>query len=161
MAQKITEEMKVHEQWYEQARKVTHETLPEFVRHVCDDYEHDYGTICHAVAAAALAGAYAVEHAPCGGITGFQSGAVMWEFIRAWQRFDGPLRLVQYDDMLYPQHEYKFVDKTIDRYTWERLQKLAMEHLTKENYASPRVIAHWQSIVDGVVPFGYSLNEQS
>ena len=43
-AQVITEEEKVHEQLYEQAKEQTLATLPEFLRHLAQDYQHDYGT---------------------------------------------------------------------------------------------------------------------
>ena len=52
---KITEEMGEQEKWYDQAKKVTTLTLPAFIKHLTKDYEHDYGTIAHAVTAAGLA----------------------------------------------------------------------------------------------------------
>ena len=54
MKQQITEEMKIHDGWYKEAKKQTVETLPEFVRHLTEDYSHDYGTICYAVEAGAI-----------------------------------------------------------------------------------------------------------
>src|SRR6266550_4316712 len=56
----ITESMHVHEAWYDEAQKMTAEQLPAFIQHLLTDYDHDYGTICHAVAAAAIAGAQAI-----------------------------------------------------------------------------------------------------
>ncbi len=99
---KITEEMGVHKDWYKQAEKQTLESLPEFMRHLLSDYQHDYGTICHAVAACAVGAAWAANSAPHGGITGFQAGAVMWEFIRHW-KYDGqdkPLQLLDWENAL-------------------------------------------------------------
>lgn len=84
MKQQITEEMKIQNEWYKEAKKQTVETLPEFVRHLTEDYSHDYGTICHAVAAAGIAAMYAVDNSPTGGITGFQAGCIMWKVIREW-----------------------------------------------------------------------------
>lgn len=156
MVEKITEEQNVHQAWYEEAKKVTVEALPEFVRKLTQDYGHDYGTICHAIAAAAVAAAHAVEHSPVGGITGFQGGAVMWEFIRHWQGIDGPTRLMQYDDMLFPQMEHKF--RAISAETWEHLQKKAKENLSGDRaFAHPDVVAHWKSIAKGKVPFGFAV----
>ena len=80
----ITEEMKIHEEWYKQAKEQTLETLPAFLNHLINDYGHDYGTICHAIAAGAIGAAYALERSPQGGITGFQAGCIMWCFIRHW-----------------------------------------------------------------------------
>jgi hypothetical protein len=167
----ITEEMKVHEQWYIDAGKVTLETLPEFLRHLTEDYKHDYGTICRAIAAGAVATAWAIDHSSVGGITGFQAGAVMWEFITHWmsEYKDKPLKLVNYENMLFPQYEDKF-DTTISPDTWQYLQKEARRMLDNKpekegvyevdhSQAHPAVRKHWQSIVDGKVPFGYRVRE--
>jgi len=160
--QPITEEMGVHKEWYIEARKVTEKTLPEFIRHITEDYSHDYGTICHALASAAVAAANAVNHSPEGGITGFQAGAVMWEFIRHWNYEDNKsgMKIVDYDQMLYPQSDYKF-DKTISKSTWEVIQKMAKENLEeKQEHAHPNVISHWESIVNGKIPFGYTIKDE-
>lgn len=122
--------MKVHEQWYQEAKKVTIDTLPAFVKKLTEDYAHDYGTICHAVAAAAIAGGNAIEHSPTGGITVFQASCVMWEFIRHWQYSHNKtgLRIVDYDDFLYPQSADRY-DKTISADTWQAIQKEAKAKL--------------------------------
>lgn len=154
---KITEKDGVHKGWYEEAKAQTPETLPEFMRKLASDYEHDYGTICHAVAASAVAAAWAMNKSKYGGITGFQAGAIMWEFICHWQYMgeDKPLRLVDYENMLFPQYADKFA-KTITPDTWKWLQEEAQKNIDKgaEN-VHPNVLTHWQSIIDGVVPFGY------
>ena len=80
----ITEEMHLEKEWFELARKQTLETLPGFINYVMNDYMHDYGTICHAVAACALASAWAANDSPNGGITGFQANFVMWDFVKQW-----------------------------------------------------------------------------
>lgn len=166
MKKTITEKMKAHEKWYIEAKKATPKTLPKFIKHLTEDYNHDYGTICHAYTAAAIAAASAVDHSPAGGITGFQAGAIMWEFIRNWNHDDNKcgMVLIDYDNMLYPQYEYHF-NKIISKDTWEAIQKEARVHLISDPNvpnlkAHPNVIAHWQSIVDGKVPFGYSVSEE-
>lgn len=153
----ITEKDGVHEEWFVDARKQTEATLPEFVRHLAHDFVHDYGTICHAVAAAAIAAASAVDHdAEQGGITGFQAGAVMWRFVQHWLQEKGPLRLVRYEHMLFPQYEDEFA-KTIEPDVWKFLQEGAAKNLKDHDkrFTSPEVVAHWKAIVDGVVPFGF------
>lgn len=154
----ITEEQNVHREWYDDARKMTMERLPEFLRHLHEDYEHDYGTVCHMMAASALATSWAMNgtEGARGGITGFQAGAVMWQFIVEWEQERGPMRLVRYDHMLYPQYEYNF-EKTIPPETWEYLQKEARKKLeeNKDALAASAVVEHWRSIANGVVPFGY------
>jgi hypothetical protein len=159
----ITEEMNIQDKWYEDARHMTLEKLPEFLDKLAFEYQHDYGTICHAIAASAIAASWAMNDTEQGGITGFQAGAIMWEYIRHWQHFKGPMRLVTYSDMLYPQHEDRFT-KTISSNTWEYLQKEAAEKLKEQeivgNQCSERVLAHWQSIVDGNIPFGFELEQE-
>lgn len=160
----ITEKDHPEKDWYSEAHEVRLNSLREFVDRVMNDYRHDYGTVCKAIAASALAAAYAADHSDGarGGITGFQAGFVMWEFIRGWMFNDNKtgLRIVDYDNMLYPQYEDRF-EKTISKDTWKSLQEEAKKNLeARENAnAHPNVIAHWRSIIEGVVPFGYTVRD--
>jgi hypothetical protein len=155
----ITEEMNVHKEWYEEAKNQTLETLPAFMKKLSEEFEHDYGTICHALASAAIASTWAMNKTEQGGITGFQGGAVMWEFIKNWG-YGGelkPLRLFDFSHMLYPQYE-EYFDRSISEDTWKWLQKNAQEMLDGDvTRFHPTVITHLQSIVDGTVPFGYAV----
>lgn len=157
----ITESDKVHEAWYVEAKEVrTPEDLAAFATRMREDYQHDYGTICHAAAACAIAAAWCINRGPTGGITGFQAGAIFWEFYRYWLHEDGPARLIKYDDLLYPQYEYKF-GKTIDKSTWEWVQAEARKKLDDDgDHAHVNVVRHWRSIVAGRVPFGLSVVER-
>ena len=152
----VTEEMHPEKAWFAEAGKMTEEELPDFYARIIHGYNHDYGTACHAVAACALAAAWAA----CGdndiGLSGFQAGFVMWDFIKNWTKSGNEcgLKLVDYDDMLYPQYEEKF-EKTICKDNFELIQKKAMENLEKSKDAHPAVIAHWRKIANGEVPFGY------
>lgn len=157
----ITEKMHLEKEWFEQARRQTLETLLEFINHVMNDYCHDYGTICHAVSACALAAVYAANHHPSGGITGFQAGFVMWDVIRQMNYPSNKcgMKLMDYDNMLYPQYAHKF-EKTIAPNTWKSLQEAAREKIEQEGeYAHPEVLKHWKSIADGTIPFGYQIEE--
>ena len=157
----INEEMHLENEWFKQAQEQTIDTLSQFINHLMNDYQHDYGTICHALSAIALAAVYAADKSPQGGITGFQASFIMWDFIRQWMYPSNEcgLRLVNYDDMLYPQYQYKF-EKTISNTAWNKLQQEAKNLL--ENYnndAVNEVVTHWRSIADGQVPFGYIVTE--
>ena len=163
---KIREEDGFHKQWYEEAKKQTFQTLPAFLDKLTLDYEHDYGTICHAIASAAIAAAWAVERSPaaCGGITGFQAGAVMWEFIKHWSYESNSigLKIVDYDKLLYPQYAYYFSEKEISQRQMEKLReeakKLIAEDAGSKTLKVPdNVLTHWQSIVDGKAPFGFTV----
>lgn len=161
----ITEEMHVEKEWFEQAKKQTLETLPDFTSHVMNDYTHDYGTICHAVSACAIAAAWAADSTENGGITGFQAGFVMWDFVRQWSYSSNKcgLAIIDYDKMLFPQYKDEFT-KEISLETWEALQERAKELLAeKENGIIPVsdcVYKHWKQIANGVVPFGYTVKEE-
>ena len=80
----ITEKDKEDVQWYKDAKNQTLETLPDFINHLVKDYSHDYGTICKAIASAMVGVGNAINNSDQGGITGFQSSCIMWEFIQHW-----------------------------------------------------------------------------
>lgn len=134
----------------------TLDDLKNYIEDVEKNYNYDYGVAPRAIAQATLATAWYLAKEM--GITGFQSSFVMWDFIRYWAYEDNEcgLKLVNYDNMLYPQYEYKF-NKTISKNIWENLQNQAKKNLKQKQSAHPNVIAHWQSIVDGNVPFGYKV----
>lgn len=160
----ITEEMHVEKEWFEQARKQTIVTLPDFMNHVMGDYVHDYGTICHAVSACAIAAIFAANNHESGGITGFQSGFIMWDVIRqlSFRSNKCGMELVDYDGMLYPQYASEY-ERTISPAIWKSLQEAAKEKIKEDEenggFASPEVVQHWKSIVNGTVPFGYKVEE--
>ena len=158
--QNVTETDKdVIKSWYEQDI----ESVDAFIEKLNTEYNHDYGTICHAIAAVAVQAAKQMNKQSQGGITGFQAGAVMWEFVKHWMHLEGPMRLVQYDHMLYPQYFEKF-DQVISPDIWKNLQTKAMENLIKAgngDMVHENVVAHWKSIVNGVVPFGYVVQAAS
>ena len=179
----------LRQSWYDEARKQTNETIPSFLQKLFD-YKHDYSvvetiepgepvdviggrtsrakefmppafnTICYACSAAAVAAATAINNNH-----GFPRGAIMWEFITGWfQEEDKPMRLVKFENMLYPQYKSDF-DKTISQETADWLISKAKEKLklypdkdcTCYQAAHPTVIAHWQSIAKGELPFGYKV----
>jgi hypothetical protein len=143
----------VFDVWY----KGEPESIDKFIEELHANYNHDYGTICHAMSAVAVQAARKFNKGDQGGITGFQAGAVMWEFIKKFMHLEGPMKLVQYENMLYPQYFSKF-DQVISTDVWKYLQEQAakkiQEHLEDKN-VHPDVLIHWQKIVDGHVPFGY------
>ena len=132
--------------------------LVAFLQRVKDNCNTGYGTAPRAIAQAALATAWFLSSDF--GITGFQAGCVMWDFIRDWQYSHNEcgMKIVDYDEMLYPQYDYHF-EKTIRRDTFETLQEAAKKRLEESEYAHPDVIKHWKSIVDGNVPFGYVIED--
>lgn len=157
--QRITEEMHLEKEWFEHTDEIkTIDQLTEFINHVLGDYEHDYGTVCHAIGAAAVATAWYGAHVE--GITGFQAGFVMWDFIMHWTKTSNKcgMKLVDYDDFLYPQYQYKF-EKTISRDAWRSIQEQAKKNLESNEAACFEVRNHWHNIVSGIVPFGYKVED--
>ncbi len=152
-----TEEFKeILKEWDKQSREMTLEKLPEFLNHLLNDYQHGYGTICHAIAVGSVATAWAMDKEEQGGITGFQGSAVMFEFMRKWDLGlrEVPFKLINFENMLYPQYNDKF-QKTISSKTWEYLQTKAKQNLEERGMVHPDVKKHWEEIVEGIVPFGY------
>lgn len=140
--------------------------LTAYIKNVEKNCNYEYGVAPRAIAQAVLATAeYLADKM---GITGFQAGFVMWDFLYGWTFTNNKcgLKVVNYDNMLYPQYDNGF-EKTIPDYVWENLQaeaKKKLEANAKEEMngdwgACPSVLEHWQSIVDGVVPFGYKVKD--
>lgn len=138
------------DEWVELARN----DMPTLIK-VLENFNHDYNTSALATAVLAYAG---YEHmAKKLGITGFQAGYAALEFLTFTEIYEIPFFVRSYRDMLYPQYEIKF--KSISRKTFEYLQSEANEKLENESdLAHKEVIAHWQSIADGHVPFGYIID---
>ncbi len=133
----------------------TIENLSEYLTQLLDR-EHNYNTIAEAIVAGLRASLKAMDRHPNAGITGFQHGWIVRHFLHKELSIKGPAQLLKYEDMLYPQHQ-RYFEKTITREAWEFLQTEATKRLkeVEGNMAHPNVMAHWQSIVDGKVPFGY------
>ena len=153
MVEKITEEMNIQDSWYAEAKTVaTPAHLAQFVTKLINGYAHDYGTQCHAVAAAALAAAQCAKNGA--GLSGFQAGAVQWEVIKHFGVTELPAKILSYHDLLYPSGEESYT--TLSGYGWEWLQAEAKKSLAEnvETEISPQVWAHWKGVADGKVPFG-------
>ncbi len=162
--EKITEEThkELCESWKKQARDVKLTELHDFIGNLVNGYDHDYGTICHAMTACGLAALSAADKEPGAGITGFQASWIMLDLVKEWMRMKGPFRLVDYADLLYPQNAYRF-KKVISQDTWKWIQdeprKKWDEEKTTDFHAHPDVVAHWLSIQAGKVPFGFEVVE--
>ena len=160
MSKAIKEEDNVHQDWMQEAREQNMESLSGFISKLMDDYIHDYGTICHAMAACAVATISAMNRSEQGGISGHQAGVVSWELLKGFGGLTmgrSGARLVNFDDMLDPQNEPLF--KTISEETWLKLFEQAESSIKNKENADPKVIEHWHSIVNGVVPFGFTIGE--
>ena len=122
-----------------------------FGERLLSDYRHDYGTICHALAAGAYAMLSAMNNDDMhGGITGFQASAIAWMLYKHVLHLDdAPRRIIDYSDLLYPQMDHKLRTITPEIHAW--LIEKAIENL-RERTANPAVVARWQMIADGKLP---------
>ena len=86
----------------------TFNELVTFLKYVKENCNCGYGEAPRSIAQAALAVAWYL--ADRFGITGFQAGFVMWDFVRDWQFPHNKcgLRILDYDEMLYPQN-YRYL----------------------------------------------------
>ena len=148
----------VIDSWYKRASEVTPETFGYLINELLHNYNLDYGAKIHAAAACTIAMFNA-----CGdvfGFSGFQSSASIMQVL---YKLNYPcnktgIRVIDYDDMLYPQYEDKF--RSIRRDTWEHLRKRADELIAEnKSIADPLVLHHWKSISSGIVPFGYYISD--
>jgi hypothetical protein len=145
--------------WYKRASEVTPETFGELINELLHDYDLDYGAKIHAAAACTIAMFNACDD--IFGFSGFQSSASIMQVL---YKLNYPcnktgIRVLNYDDMLYPQYEDKF--RSISRDTWKLLRKRAGE-LVDENdkwTTDPSVFHHWSAISLGIVPFGYYISD--
>lgn len=145
---------------YEKANNVrTREQLNELLDEVVNSDVLDYAEIVHAISGCMIATANYINRSEVGGITGFQASLIAWEIIAKFMHESKvAMRLIDYEDMLYPQYDYEFA-KTISKSTWDLLQDEASKRLLENPNAHPEVIKHWKSIVDGKVPFGYEVKD--
>ena len=151
----ITEEDSIHKEWYQEAEKIRIDTLDGFVKKLVNEYEHDYGTIVHAMTAAVGATISAMNHSEQGGITGFQASALMWQILEKEFHVEHPSKLVRYENMLFPCFEEQFTAIPPDVWVW--LRERAKFLLDDKPLLDESVKRHLKTVVEGVVPFGYKI----
>lgn len=146
----------IWEGWFEEAKKcdVDDGSLQKFIDHLANDYNHSYGTYAHSAAAAAYATANAL--AKKFGLTGFQWGYTGMEIVGRMlcPHNKSGIRLLDYDDLLYPQYEDRFLEHKISEESAEELkkeaQKLIDEH--RAGMVAPVVLKWWEKIAKGEFP---------
>lgn len=134
----------------------TEKALVKFI-HTLTERPHDYGTCVYAMSLSAVAAFNYIAHKL--GVTGFQAGCADMDFMSRTRSMKGPWRIVDYSEMLYPQYAYAFTERMLTPAAWQWLQTEAKKNLA-EDYGVPAVREHWQRIVDGTVPFGFTIREE-
>lgn len=115
--------------------------------------DHDYGTCVYAMSIGAEAAFRFVAGKLV--VTGFQASCADLDFIKRIRHLT-VFRITDYEQMLYPQYAEEF-DKTITSTTFDWLRGEAIKKLSDPNCGSPECRAHWQSIINGEIPFGYTI----
>lgn len=128
------------------------EELAEFLKDIKDNYNAGYGGAPRSIAQACLATGWFLSSEF--GITGFQAGCVMWDFICGWSYTNNEvgLQIIDYDNLLYPQYDYKFENFTISNRQKDKLIEVAQSRLDTETMAAPAVINRWKELAAGVMP---------
>ena len=155
MKKSITEatDKQVIEQWFNDAKgKDGVKSLDEFYRHLTQDYQHDYGTCCHAIIAMAVAAIEKMSREF--GITGFQHSCVMWGIIsREFHDHNKlGLRLLDYDNLLYPQFQDEFRQSEISEEQAEKIRKQAQANIDEGGMVAHAVEEWWKKLASGWLP---------
>lgn len=151
---------KKKKEWFHKAKNCTKTEDLVVMFNELQEYKHDYSTIVNAFSAFLIASFNVMINSENGGISGWQGSFIAWSVFRELQGIDCPTSLINYEDMLYPQNQENF-KLHIDSNSWEWVQDAARKLIdnVEKNKAHHKVLAHWQSIVDGKIPFGYTLRE--
>lgn len=107
--------------------------------------KHDYGTCVYAVSIASVATFNFMAHKL--GITGFQAGCADLDILKRTRRMER-FRIVNYNDLLYPQYRDKFDELKYEALLEENREWLAVEarRLLKEPHGADSVRAHWERL---------------
>lgn len=163
-----TTENEFKEQVYEISNNIS--TIRELVKFIkfLNKTPLDYGSIVYAQCAVMLATQRVMNSGKHDGITVFQAGFIGWEMVKKFMRVgDCGLSIIDWREMLYPQYKERF-EKTISSDIFKRLQEKAKEIITKADSGEdmnecslhPEVRKHMESIVNGEVPFGYTIKDE-
>ena len=151
---------------YDQAHRVkSFDEVADLVLDLLERHDHGIETIVHVVAVAAVAAATVVANSTQGRALGMDKSVMAhnlaaWKFIDEFGGFDeGPKRLLQYRQMLYPAMEKNF-QKTIDRNTMDWLMAQAKEALESGRELHPSVRFHLETVSLGIPPFNYNVTEE-
>jgi hypothetical protein len=149
----ITEADGVQNEWYEQARGQTLETLPGFLAHLLDGYSHDQSTIVHAMVAGCMATISAMNAHPEGDIGSSQTSQLLGLFIRKWAKIEGPAKIMSWAALLSPAYEEQVMTVPKDIAGW--IKGLAQQALDTGKYQGDQHRAHLEKIVAGQMPWGF------
>lgn len=164
-AENVEKWLAIRNEWERRAKTET-KTITDLTNLATDIWNHVislkdgediYNDSSSAASSLALAGIYMCSYNF--GLTFFQMHYIMWTIIDKMMidEHDVGLRIVNFNNMLYPQYEYLF-NKTMSKDEFDALQKKAASMLKIGNLGK-EVEEHLKSIVAGNVPFGWKVDE--
>lgn len=150
-----TKDREIWEDWFREAKNCSLDdgSLAKFLDHLKNDYQHDYGTRARATAAAAFATANAFARYE--GLTGFQWSCVAMDVLGQMCFPDNKLgyMVIDYDDLLYPQYEYRFTERKISAEGAKQLQQEASRKIAEsDGMVHPDVLEWWKKLARGEFP---------
>ena len=150
-----TRDRNIWEGWFKEAKKCRLDdgSLAKFIDHLKNDYLHDYGTSARATSAAVFATANAFARHE--GLTGFQWSCVAMDVLGQMCFPDNKLgfAVIDYDDLLYPQYEYRFTERKISAEDAKQLKQEACRKIAEsDGMVNPDVMAWWQKLANGQFP---------
>lgn len=109
---------------------------------------NDYGKAVYCMSICATMAFYYAAHIV--GATGFQASCADMDILRRTRDMENGFRILNYADLLYPQHKNKF-EISFDKMIIENIKiigPIAKKQLEDNIQAHENVIKHWQYIAD-------------
>ncbi len=112
--------------------------------------KHDYGTCVYAMSIAATAAFHYIGGTL--GVTGFQASCADLDIVRRTRGYETGFRIVNYENLLYPQYEDEFVSSPAELLAEPDLRKTiraaAAKLLKGRSDAHKDVRAHWKHLAE-------------
>lgn len=89
-----------------------------------------------------------------------KEGLALWRFIRYLTEIEMPLKIVDFTYMLFPGNE-KYYANILTPTAFSMIQRQAAAILENEKYENEEHKKHLEKIVNGQMPYGYSLEMPS
>lgn len=130
--------------------------LLKFLRKLTNNYTHSSKSLCEAYLYAMLGAARLLSLRKDMRLGVEEVSAIMWGFIAKWMDWDDPIKLQRFSLMLFPNME-KMFDRVMFQEQMDWLQTRAKQLKEQVTDAPEEVVKHWDSIIAGTPPFGYSV----
>lgn len=150
--------------WAEKAYQTDLEQIPEFVRGIVDNYKHTGISKVNVVNIAMTCMLKQFFDNKLFEMTEPEVDTAKWTLIKMLfpAMGDGPISLIKWNNLLSRTAEPYF--KSISQGTFDDIRSTASllynKYKDEPGTYSPEDLAHWKSLIDGNVPFGYRIIEE-